>query len=90
MVLIVLERVTPSVRGDLTRWLLEVRPGVFVGNVSAMVRERLWRRVEERMQDGAGALIYRADTEQGFAIQTLGDRRYQSVDYEGLTLIRRT
>lgn len=90
MVLIVLERVPATVRGDLTRWLLEVRPGVFVGNISAMVRDRLWRRVVERMRDGAGALIYRADTEQGFAIQTLGDRRYQAADFEGLTLIRRT
>ena len=37
-----LERVSPGLRGELTRWLLELKAGVFVGRVSAMVRERLW------------------------------------------------
>ena len=36
------ERVPQSLRGELTRWLLELKAGVFVGRVSAMVRERLW------------------------------------------------
>ena len=43
--LLVLERVPASLRGELTRWLLETRPGVFVGHVSAMVRDKLWDKV---------------------------------------------
>lgn len=55
MVVLVLERVPVSLRGELTRWLLEVRAGVFVGDVSAMVREKLWELVEEKAREGRGA-----------------------------------
>ncbi len=41
MVVIILEKVPAGLRGELTRWLLELKAGVFVGKVSAMVRERL-------------------------------------------------
>ena len=42
MVVMILEKVPASLRGELTRWLIEPHPGVFVGHVSAMVRDRLW------------------------------------------------
>lgn len=45
MVVIVLTACPQGLRGDLTRWLLEIAPGVYVGHVSAKVRERLWARV---------------------------------------------
>ena len=38
MVVMILERVPVLLRGELTRWLLEVRAGVFVGTMSAGVR----------------------------------------------------
>ena len=44
MIIMILEKVPVSARGELTRWLLEPRAGVFVGHVSAMVRERLWEK----------------------------------------------
>jgi CRISPR-associated protein Cas2 len=44
MVVLVLERVPVSLQGELTRWLLEPRAGVFVGNIPAGVRDRLWER----------------------------------------------
>ncbi|MBA3516457.1 MAG: type I-E CRISPR-associated endoribonuclease Cas2, partial [Rhizobiales bacterium] len=31
MVVMMLERVSPSLRGELTRWLIEPKTGVFVG-----------------------------------------------------------
>ncbi len=42
MVVMLLEKVPTTVRGELTRWLLELRAGVFVGNISALVRDKLW------------------------------------------------
>ncbi len=45
MVVIILESVPTSVRGELTRWLLELHAGVFVGNISAMVRDKLWEMI---------------------------------------------
>jgi CRISPR-associated protein Cas2 len=42
MVVVILESVPKTVRGELTRWLLELRAGVFAGNISAIVRDKLW------------------------------------------------
>lgn len=88
MVVIVLERVPASLRGELTRWLLEPKTGVFVGKVSAMVRDRLWERVCRGMKGGAGMLIHHADNEQGFAVRYSGATSREVVDFEGLALIR--
>lgn len=88
MVVIVLERVPPSLRGELTRWMLELRPGVFVGKVSAMVRDRLWEMVCRGMKGGAGLLVHTADNEQGFAIRFWGETSRSVVDFDGLWLIR--
>lgn len=89
MMVLLVERVSPSLRGELTRWLLEVRAGVFVGNVSATVREKLWERVESGLKDGAATLLQSTDTEQGFTLRVLGARTYQVRDFEGLQLICR-
>jgi len=86
--IIVLERVPASLRGELTRWLLEPRTGVFVGKVSGMVRDRLWKKVCEGSKQGAGRLVYPADTEQGFAMDFCGTTSRTIVDFDGLTLVR--
>lgn len=41
MIVVVLSACPVGLRGDLTRWLLEISAGVFVGKVSARVREHL-------------------------------------------------
>src|SRR5437667_7277397 len=82
MIVMVLENVSTTVRGELTRWLLELRAGVFVGNVSAVVREMLWQMVCGKMRGGAGMLIHSAANEQGFAIRFWGisSRRVEDFD----------
>jgi CRISPR-associated protein Cas2 len=87
MVVLLLERVPASLRGELTRWLLEPRTGVFVGKVSAMVRDRLWDRVCEA-RTGAALLVHPAEGEQGYTLHMHGDPSRVPVDFEGLTLIR--
>src|SRR5688572_28601071 len=44
MIVMLLEKVPLRLRGELTRWLIEPRTGVFVGHVNAMVRDRLWQK----------------------------------------------
>lgn len=39
-------------RGHLTRWMIEVATGVFVGNPSARVRDRVWAVLADRIHDG--------------------------------------
>lgn len=88
MVVMMLERVPVSLRGQLTRWLLELHAGVFVGKVSAGVRDKLWERACSGMAGGAGMLIHNADNEQGFNVRFWGATNRWVVDHEGLTLIR--
>jgi CRISPR-associated protein Cas2 len=88
MTVLVLERVPVSLRGELTRWLLEVRAGVFVGRLSALVRDKLWDHVCESLKGGAGTLIYHSDAEQDFSIRFAGETSRTVVDFDGLWLVR--
>ena len=45
MVVVVTENVPPRLRGRLAIWLLEVRAGVYVGDVSRRVREMIWNHM---------------------------------------------
>lgn len=87
MTVIVLERVSPSLRGELTRWMLEIHTGTFVGRLSASVREALWDRICTQLRDGAGVLVYSSNTEQGFSMRQCGPTSRMFVDFEGLTLV---
>jgi CRISPR-associated protein Cas2 len=68
--------------------MIEPRAGVFVGKMSAVVRDKLWDLVCKRVREGGAALLYSSPTEQGFAVRTHGERARELVDYEGLVLVR--
>ena len=42
MIIIILENVPVGLRGELSRWMLEPKSGVFVGNMTARIRDLLW------------------------------------------------
>ncbi len=84
----VVENVPRGLRGELTRWLLELRAGVFVGDVSAMVRDKLWEKVCDDCRDGGAILVHNSDKEQGFAIRYWGDTDRSIEEFEGLSLVR--
>lgn len=88
MIVIILEKVPASVRGELTRWLLEPQAGIFIGNVSAMVRDKLWDMVCEKRRGGGAMMFFNAQTEQGYSIRTHGSTSRQIEDFDGLLLIR--
>lgn len=88
MTVIVLERVPISVRGELTRWMLEIHPGVFVGDLSALVRDLLWEHICDMMRSGAGALVYQSNSEQGFTMKVCGKTSRTLRDFDGLQLIQ--
>ena len=85
--MMILERVSPGLRGELTRWLLEPRAGVFVGDVSALVRDKLWELARQRMRNGGGILAHTTNNEQGFAVDLWGDTTRLVRDFEGLSLV---
>lgn len=87
MTILILKRVPTSLRGDLSRWLLEVGTGVFVGKVSGLVRDKLWEKCQTHCKGGSGVLIKATKSEQGFAILHFGDDRWVPRDFEGITLV---
>jgi len=87
MVVMVLEKVPRGLRGELSRWMVEVQTGVFVGKVSALVRDLLWEKCTKKRAAGQCCQVYRTNTEQGFSIRIEGDTTRNVVDLDGLSLI---
>ncbi|MBC7236472.1 MAG: type I-E CRISPR-associated endoribonuclease Cas2 [Chloroflexi bacterium] len=88
MLVMTLEKVPPALRGELTRWLIEPYPGMFVGTVSAMVRDRLWCKCTLGAGDGGVVQIWTTNNEQGFEIRTYGSTRRRIKNYDGLQLVQ--
>lgn len=89
MVVLIVESAPPGLRGQLSKWMLEPKAGVFVGTLSAAVRDRLWEKACKEVEEGGATLIYRTDNEQGYAIRSFGDTTRQIEEWEGLFLVRR-
>jgi CRISPR-associated protein Cas2 len=88
VIVLVLSACPPGLRGFLTRWLMEISAGVFVGNVSARVRELLWERVVEMTRTGRAIMVTPAQNEQRLSFRIHG-HHWQPVDIEGITLMLR-
>lgn len=88
MIVMILEKVPLKLRGELTRWLIEPRSGVFVGHVNGMVRERLWEKCCKARGAGGVVLLWSTNTEQHFQLRMAGDTTRQLVEIEGLQLIQ--
>lgn len=88
MVVLVLTAVPAGLRGHVTRWLLEIAPGVFVGHVPRRVRDELWDRVVELCKDGRAIMVESARTEQRLFFR-VHRHDWEPVDFDGLELVRR-
>ena len=88
MVVLVLTAVPAGLRGHVTRWLLEIAPGVYVGYASRRVKDELWARVVELCKDGRAVMVEAARNEQHLDFRT-HRHDWDPVDFDGLTLIRR-
>ncbi len=89
MIVLVVSKVPRSLRGRLTRWLLQLKAGVFVGTLSHRVRTRLWTSTCESLRGGWAVLLYAAKTEQGFNILTHGPAPVEFEDLEGLWMAKK-
>jgi CRISPR-associated protein Cas2 len=88
VVVMILEKVPTSLRGELTRWLIEPRPGVFVGHVNAMVRDQLWKKCCAKMREGGVIQMWSTNTEQRFKMRSRGQTGREIATFDGLQLIR--
>ena len=87
MMVMILEKVPPSLKGDLSRWLVEVTTGVYVGHASALVRDLLWNKCVRYVYRGRCYQLFRTNNEQGFEIRMHGDSERAILDFDGLHLM---
>lgn len=88
MIVVVLTAVPPRLRGVLTRWLLEIAPGVFVGHASARVRDLVWSRIVEDVGRGRALMVHSQRSEQRLNFRVHG-HDWVPTDFDGLQLIMR-
>ncbi|MCE1190385.1 MAG: type I-E CRISPR-associated endoribonuclease Cas2e [Ignavibacteria bacterium] len=88
MLVMILSSVSVSLRGELSRWLIEPVAGTFVGNVSGLVRDHLWELTCSKAKDGSVTQLYRSNNEQGFVIRQFGTPRRTPIDFDGVQLIK--
>ena len=87
MLVVVTENVPPRLRGRLAVWLLEIRAGVYIGDVGRRIREMIWEQVTVLADDGNVVMAWSTNTESGYEFQTFGDNRRVPVDFDGLRLV---
>lgn len=78
MTVFIIEKVSASARGELSRWMIEIKPGVFVGKLSLTVSELLQKKIL------TATIIRKTNTEQGFEIKTIGQTTKKYIDFDGL------
>lgn len=88
MLVMILEKVPIRLRGELTRWLVEPRSGIFVGHVNGMVRDRLWEKCCNARGAGGVIQLWSTNNEQHFAMRMSGETSRKIVELEGLQLIQ--
>lgn len=87
MLVIVVENVPPRLRGRLAVWLIEIRAGVYVGDLSIKVRDMIWSQIEDGIEEGNAVMAWSTNTESGFDFVTLGKNRRLPVEFDGLKLV---
>lgn len=88
MIVVTLSKCPDSLRGDLTKWLFEISPDVFVGRVSARVREELWDRIIRSCRDGTATMVFGTNNEQRFDFR-VHNTGWEPVDLDGLRIMMR-
>ncbi len=88
MTTIIVTDCPPRLRGDLTKWMLEVNTGVYIGKLSARVRDELWNRVCQNIKFGRATMVYRTNGEQGLDFR-VHNSTWEPVDFDGLILMRK-
>ena len=87
-VVVVLSDCPPKLRGDMTKWFVEVNTGVYVGNMTARVRDELWDRITENIAHGHATMMFTTNDEQHMDFR-VHNSYWEVADYDGIRLMRR-
>jgi CRISPR-associated protein Cas2 len=88
VITLLLSRTPPRLAGFITRWMVEVQEGVYVGQATAKVRRELWDRVVAGLGRGRALMVWDSRNSQGleFAVH---NHEWQAQDLDGLTLVNK-
>ena len=67
---------------------MEINTGVYVGKVSARIREILWTRICENLSQGRATMVYNTNNEQGMEF-CVHNSSWKPVDFDGIQLVMR-
>jgi CRISPR-associated protein Cas2 len=87
MIIVSLTCCPPRLKGDLSKWLLEINTGVYVGQVSARVRDSLWKRICDNVGDGQATMVFNTNNEQHYDFY-VHNTSWLPVDYDGIKLMK--
>lgn len=88
MTVVVLSAVPAGLRGQLTRWLIEIAPGVFVGHIPTRIRDLLWQRITQHLRHGRALMVHSTNGEQRLAFKVHG-HDWTPTDFDGIQLMMR-
>lgn len=88
MLVMVLERAPPKLRGYCSSWALQVATGVYVANLPKKTRESIWEQVIAWADPETRVVMVWSSqrTEQGLDYKILGSPRRTITDREGLLI----
>ena len=70
----------------MSRLAIEVKSGVFLADINARVRDKLWERIVNKWNLNA-IMIYSTNTEQSYGIKVNGDPERSVIDFDGISLL---
>jgi len=88
VVVLVLTACPSGLRGYVTRWLLEISPGVFTGQVGYRVRDLLWEKTVSLLKDGRAIMVFSARNEQHLEFR-VHRHDWVPTDFDGVSLMMR-
>lgn len=88
MIVLTIRNCSKTTHHFLSKWLFEIAPGVYVGNVSSRVREKIWEETCAKLKDSQAIMIFSCSNEQHMDFRT-HQSTWKQIDYDGLKLICR-
>ncbi len=73
----------------MSRLAIEIKPGVFIANINARVRDKLWEKICEKWKSDS-IMIYTTNNEQGYALRSFGNPSRNVENFEGIFLVSRS
>lgn len=83
MIVIALEHCPENLRGLISKYLNEIRPLVFVGEINAKIRAFLWNEITETNCEAV--MVISRNNEQGFETVSHGYPDYSAKDFDGVS-----